>query len=268
MSAPASDPILAALGRTIPTPENLQWLEEEAVNRFTRDLNSDRLNAVLTAIANTRRVPAAALQRLQPVPPTPTIAVRLQGARQQEAGRKGEPACTFHAVTAMSAIGGNFDVLAREIKEGRTADLSRRQNGIIDAGLVTYKQFPKLKGGADINQLIDGRAIPANVQMNRKFDDIQLVSFDTRLNDVVNHLYSPDPRTKVVWIKNGNDESFAVITKGTESILFDSHQNEIILTTSREITRQVLDQKLRPFSQEMDGIDLNLFACAFGYHNG
>lgn len=159
----------------------------------------------------------------------------------------------------------NFEQVFNWAAQRDSVNLSAFQrNVILNMGLPLYQaalaRNPDLIEGADFAQIRP--YFPREVQLQQPANHEELQSFATRLDRVVQHLFAPLPATKMAWIKNGNEESFAVISRGNRAIIFDSHRNEIIATTSQAGTQEALREKLIGFSTEQEGIDMTPFSFA------
>jgi hypothetical protein len=191
--------------------------------------------------------------------------VSLINARQYDMPGSQPAACTFHAVSALREISRNFEQILNWADQRDSAHLSAFQRAVIlNMGLPLYREAlarnPELVEGADFAQI--SPFLPPEVQLQQPANHEGLRSFAERLAEVVGHLFALLPATKMVWIKNGNEESFAVVSRGNRAIIFDSHRNEIIATTSRNGTEEALREKLLPFSTENDGLDITPFSFA------
>lgn len=191
--------------------------------------------------------------------------VNLQNARQYDMPGNQPAACTFHAVSAMREISTNFEQVFNWIRDKNGAQLSALQIDVIcNKGLPLYRaalaQDDQLAQGADFQQILPH--LPAGIRLQQPANHEELQTFNDRLNIVVNHLFAPLPHTKTVWIKNGNEESFAIVSRAGRAIIFDSHKNEIVGTTTQDALSNALREKLMPFSTELGGVDVTPFAYA------
>lgn len=207
----------------------------------------------------------APLVQPQPIAVQDIQKVPLQNARQYDMPGNQPAACTFHAVSAMREISMNFEQIFNWASQRDSVNLSAFQrNVILNMGLPLYQaalaRNPDLIEGADFAQIRPH--FPREVQLQQPANHEELESFAGRLNGVAHSLFAPLPATKMAWIKNGNEESFAVISRGNRAIIFDSHRNEIIATNSQAGTQEALREKLIPFSTENEGIDLTPFSYA------
>lgn len=189
----------------------------------------------------------------------------FENARQYDMAGQRPSACTFHALQAMWMIRNNFLSFTSSIRTNDSQHLALEQKSIIRRGLQFYEYtkqaHPDVMEGADLEHIDLPKGFPF------KFDKIQNEvdgSFEYRLNQVVELLFST-PLTKVVWIKNGNEESFAVIKVGEQVIIFDSHQNEMIHAYGADATKTALRNKLVGYKNEVGGVDLTPFAYAIGH---
>lgn len=193
--------------------------------------------------------------------PAPIMKVELQKARQYDMPGSQPAACTFHAVQAMSAVASNFSNVAQAIIRGDNVGLSQFQRNIIQDGLVNYdkavKKQPDLLGGADLEHV--RRFIPGGIRMDRSQNGVYMlgVKENPALNAIADYLFSAGSDTKVVWVKNGNDESFALVARGNQVILFDSHVNEICMLSSKA-------QAMNAIQAKLGNEELNLFDYALG----
>lgn len=190
--------------------------------------------------------------------------VILTEARQYDMPGNQPSACTFHAIAAQTQIAQNFDLIYQQIMRGESRTLSQFQRGIVEAGLRDYNQQlarqPHLIQGADLEHI----RLPEGLDLEQ-YRSENLEPFGDRLDRVMDHLSAPGDQTKVVWIKNGNEESFAVIAKANRFVIFDSHKNEIFAASSLEEARRKLVQKLSPFiNPGPQGIDMTPFEFATG----
>ncbi len=204
--------------------------------------------------------------RAKPIqrPPEGTHKVALQNARQYDLG-SAPAACTFHAVCAMKEITSKFDEIFDWIVTGNAVALSAFQCDVIqNKGLSLYQnalaQDASAVEGADFKQVQP--YLPAGIHLHQPENHNDLQSFDARLHIVLAHLSARAPQMKTVWLKTGNEESFAVIKNGNRAIIFDSHKNEIVATNRDDALQNALREKLIPYSQEVDGIDIVPFAYA------
>jgi hypothetical protein len=207
----------------------------------------------------------APLAPQQPLPVAGVQKVTLQNARQYDMPGNQPAACTFHAISAMRELSANFDQVFNWVTLRDGANLSAFQrNVILNRGLPLYERAfaenPQIVEGADFDQIRP--YFPAGVQLQQPPHNENFQSFDNRLAPVVRHLFAPLPATKMVWIKNGNEESFAVVSRGQRAIIFDSHKNEIIATSNQAAAQNTLREKLLPFSTEQNGLDITPFAYA------
>ncbi len=204
-------------------------------------------------------VTTAPLPQAQPITVPGVQKVNLMNARQYDMPGNQPAACTFHAVSALREISRNFEQVFNWVDQKDSAHLSAFQRSVIlNIGLPLYRQAlaqnPELVEGADFAQIRP--FLPPEVQLQQPANHEDLRPFADRLAEVVQHLFPRLPATKMVWIKNGNEESFAVVSRGNRAIIFDSHKNEIIAATGRNGTEEALREKLLPFSTENDGIDI------------
>ena len=203
-------------------------------------------------------------------------------------------ACTFHAMQAMKTIGEGFRFFVHDIRSNNTEALSKVQKSTIEIGLIRYheaiRNAPSLAGGADVadikklppflnhhyvgdweGHLGGGQggvaAIPPGVDLGESkevFSKLGTAKEESPVYGIVNHLYSGG--TKLVWLKEINNESFCAITVGTQMIIFDSHKNEMILAPSKELAQVALLNKLLPNSPIIDGVQYISFTYALGSH--
>lgn len=191
--------------------------------------------------------------------------VRLHEATQQQMTET-PAACSFHAISAMKEIGSNFDLIFDLIIRNQSLDLSRIQQNIIqNLGLPLYQQAvavnPDVVKGADFEHFKP--FLPQEINLVQPPNYEKVSTLRQRIEQVVGHLSEQAPEIKTVWLKNGNDESFAVIGKGKRAIIFDSHKNEIIGTDSIQGIREALSEKLGQYAQlDGDQYELNRFEFA------
>lgn len=222
--------------------------------------------------------PAAVARASAAVESNDTFMVNLEDARQYDDNGDRPPSCTIHALAAMTWIGQLFERIAMHIRVN-SDELSGLQRDIIQHGLAIYneakKTQPDLEEGADLQHI---KNLPYGLSFGTIHHEAgeEEGSFDQRLDKLMEALYANigDSQIRVVWIKNGNEESFSVIKSGIEVIIFDSHQNKLILTQSRQATRDALDQKLKQYSNAMSYFDpslnreINYDATPFAYAVG
>lgn len=257
----------------------------ELANRFPEHALGHRVIAVLQAIPVVGLLfcliekvaafflsrPAPALGAPRPVSVTPIKKVSLQSASQYDGppGAERPGACTFHAVCALKELSTRFDQVFNWISENNSLELTTFQMDVIlNKGLDLYaracQRNREYQQGADFTHILP--YLPSGIRLVQPANHDQLQPFQTRLNQVIDHLFASTPQTKTVWIKNGNEESFAVVSRGQRTIIFDSHKNEIIGTTTREAARAALEEKLLPFSHEVEGVDATPFDFALTHN--
>lgn len=183
------------------------------------------------------------------------------------------PACTFHALTAASDIAFEFEKWANAIEHQEIQTLSDMQRKIIENGTGAYfwgvtEIEDRLIGGADLDDIRSKWPeflVRRHLHLEDTDQDPQAV--DVRTQAIVECLFDgPEGRrTNIAWIKNGNDESFSVICNKDRAIVFDSHKNYISLIRGKEQARAFLTEKLAPFAQMIDGMDVNAFSYAVGF---
>lgn len=188
-----------------------------------------------------------------PVVETDVWTVALQNASQYDFNMK-PSACTFHATLALKYISEHFEAVLDQIQKRDGDALSEIQKNIIQQGLDRYYQALRkddhILQGADIDQI----ELPAGVSLQKVEAMVDGRSFQERLQTVVDHLSQPLPLNKTVFLKNGNDESFALIAKGNHTIVFDSHHNEITALSNRRV-HEFLHNKLEAFSGNQEIVD-------------
>lgn len=190
-----------------------------------------------------------------------SIKVALRGARQYDMPGNKPAACTFHAFQAIRVIAANFDLLAGMINREDGANLSKIQRRVIEAGLIDYsralRQNSKLVEGADLDHLRP--LLSKEIQMGSSLSVVFTPGAPSEdLTKIADHLFSAGGPTKAIWVKNPNDESFALIGNGNQVILFDSHYNEIQMLFTKEQLVNALQQKVSIDPQ------INLFDYALG----
>jgi|GEM_PF-3660913 len=191
---------------------------------------------------------------------------RLIRARQYDMPGEKPPACTLHAVHAMSVILPRFnEVFGRICVNDPT--LSNFQKKILAQGIESFQkvtgQNAKLRGGMDLPDIsaFTEKTLGFPLVQPKNHQDIQ--PFNDRLNNILQALFESDQ--KVAWIKTSNDESFAIIRHGTRAIIFDSHKNIMIATSSRDALEAFLREKLGEHVHEIAEMgDLNQCSYAIG----
>jgi len=176
------------------------------------------------------------------------IKIEFQGSSQYDMPGERPPACTFHAVQAMKRIGGNFDLIAGPIVR-RGKGLYLLQKAIIQGGLANYAkatlQKPKFQEGADLEDMRE--FIPENVVLGASMPAVYKPGegTDSDVAAIVDSLFADSgDKVKIAWVKNANEESFALISKKDQVILFDSHKNEICMYFTKDQVRTALLAKL------------------------
>jgi hypothetical protein len=200
--------------------------------------------------------------------PQATQRVILTRARQYD--RTESPAaCSFHAICAMNFICDKFDEVATAIVHNQAANLSQMQNRIIDRGLQMYKEqkaiHEDLVTGADFQQI----KIPNSLKFGKKVEEI--ISLNNNRDNlyeltlpIINHLFPVSiTGKKIAWVKNINDESFALISNGTFMIVFDSHRNEILLVHKKNAS-EFLQKKILQEHFGRQDYNFNAFEYALG----
>lgn len=133
------------------------------------------------------------------------------------------------------------------IRHSEHEELSEFQRGVIDSGLKSYeRELPKnntLRQGADLEHVRS--VFEGSLRMGPSLGgDFVPGKENEDLTFIADHLFAADGHSKVVWVKNGNSESFALIAKGNQVILFDSHWNEISLMFTKEQVVTAVQAKL------------------------
>lgn len=200
--------------------------------------------------------------------PQKTIKVNLINARQYDRAER-PAACSFHAISAMDFISGHFDETARAIVQNNADHLSIMQNGIIDRGLQMYKEQSALRKelirGADFEQI----TVPVSLKFRRKKENIIAINnsrdnVDELTAPIIEHLFSPSlSGKKIAWVKNINDESFALISNNSHMIVFDSHRNEINLV-DKNSAQEFLKRKILQEHFGKQDYNYNAFEFALG----
>jgi hypothetical protein len=191
------------------------------------------------------------------------ITVELQKARQYDMPGERPSACTFHAIEAMNSIANDFDRVVKMIAQNDQKKLSQYQRGIIQKGLDNYTnallQASSLIEGADLNDVRP--FIPKGLEMGPS-QSVIICSSNPGLDQIADHLFSGG--SKVVWVKNNNSESFALIAKGNQVVLFDSHRNEILLLSSKEqVVKAILAKSMGNESINVCDYGLGEFLSTF-----
>lgn len=214
------------------------------------------------SISDDYKGPAALPGRVQPFFQGHTREVELRKASQYDMPGDRPSACTFHAVAAMQAISLRFDEVFDLIANDQATRLEDFQRQILNQGLLLYQRAGAPLQGADFAQIKD--YLPEDMPLFKDEDPEKLQTLDERLNIAMEHLFAPNEQPKTMWIKSGNEESFAVIVRDNVAIIFDSHRNKIIATDSYEAARAVLQEKLAIHSNPDDqGRDMSPFVYAY-----
>lgn len=224
---------------------------------------SHRFTQIDRQFIDLQKTAAAMEEKEEKAPPANTLI--LMNARQYDMPGNQPSACTFHAIAAQQQIAQNFDGIYQQFLRGESHALSQFQQGVIREGLAEYRRQlaarPDLLQGADLEHI----RLPVGLHLEQ-YRSENLEPFGNRLDRVMNHLSTPGNQTNVVWIKNGNEESFAVIAKSGRFIIFDSHKNEIFAASSLDETRKKLVQKLGPYvNSDVVGNDMTPFDFATGH---
>lgn len=196
----------------------------------------------------------------------PTVfKVPLVNARQYDIPNDQPAACTFHAVAALEVLSHRFDEVFTWIQmDNRIALSSFQRDLILNEGLPFYRRAlganPQLIEGADFEQIREH--LPEDVPLNEVENAQERELFTVRINRLISDLFERNRPLKMAWIKNGNEESFAVIVKKNRAIVFDSHRNEIIGVRGWAETYDVLSDKLDPFANLDNGFEQTPFVYA------
>ena len=178
------------------------------------------------------------------------------------------PACTFHALAAIAHIRQNFDKIVKAIQNGDVDALSQMQRQCIRSGLRSYNQAlgihaANFKEGANLEDLQKHYpSLLQSLRLNFENPGQDNRSVEVRTESIATRLFSSN-QGRAVLLKNGNEESFAVIYDKSKAIIFDSHAREILLTSTTKQLQEELVQKLKPFSQWMGNYDAVPFSSFF-----
>lgn len=200
-------------------------------------------------------------------PFVPIQRVELQKARQYDLKGAIPAACTFHALEAGMTISSQFEEFADLISQNYSKKLSLKQQQILGRGLTLYaKGLAKNREfiqGADIDQIakLKQQILPQGMNIQEKQTVVVNGPEEVKekVKPILDYLFDRQGNpSRIVIMKNGNDESFSLIGKGEKVIIFDSHQNEIVLTQGREAISSQLSAKLAEYVEGM-----NTFEYAF-----
>lgn len=189
------------------------------------------------------------------IPLEPVIKVDLHNASQYTIEGNRPAACTFHAIKGAIRINKDFDQYIDLIANQKSEKLSYLQRKILQEGLEFYhgalKVDRKLIQGADIE---DVKKLPVRLLPKEMTIQKQRTEFVTReelkqkLQPIVDHLFDEAQNSAhSALLTNSNAESFSLISKGDQMIVFDSHKNELYLITGKTKALEHISQKLRPY---------------------
>ncbi len=196
---------------------------------------------------------AAAVESKAPEQDAPQIfRARLVYARQYDRESDKPPACSLHSLYAINEISKDFDKFFNRISHNDPT-LSLFQINLILKGEEIYREkYGKRVNPSDIKPYIqETLGYPLDIPNN--YTEMQ--SLNDRLTFILDDLFQAKQR--VGCFITPNYETFAVIKNENRAIIFDSHKNIIIATSSREALENVLREKLGQHLEIVAGLGSN-----------